>query len=151
MDADRPPQAHTALMSVWRMELAAAVLFSAAGCTGETEPEASEPVVVTVESDWSMFPEALVSGDLSVDDAGCVRLGDRLVVWPSGTEWDTSAEALVFADGATASLKEGDSFEGGGGSLPMRIWREGLDPDEKTALEACLTAMDDEHALFAYP
>ena len=133
------------------MGLAAAALFCAAGCTGEAEPDASEPVVVTVESDWSMFPEALVSGDLSVDDTGCVRLGDRLVVWPSGTEWDTSAEALVFADDAAASLREGDSFKGGGGSLPMRIWREGLDADAMTALEACLTATDDDHALFAYP
>lgn len=145
------PRVHTALMSVRRIGLTAALLFSAAGCTSDAEPDSPEPIVVTVGADWSLFPQARVSGDLSVDDAGCVRLDDFLVVWPFGSKWNTHAEALVFADDAAASLTEGAPFTGAGGSVPMRIWRRELDPAAVTALEECLTATDDAHAVFAYP
>lgn len=86
-----------------------------------------------------------------MDDAECVRLDDFLVVWPHGTEWDADAGALVFADDAGVSLTEGAFFKGAGGSVPMRIWRNELDPAAVTALEECLTDADDADAVFAYP
>jgi hypothetical protein len=45
----------------------------------------------------------------------------------------------------------GGRFEGGGGSIPMRVWRGRLEPEIVTALEGCLDDTGASSAVFAYP
>lgn len=44
-----------------------------------------------------------ISGPLSYE-SGCVRVGQTLVVFPSGTAWDETAARLTFEGGAEAAV-----------------------------------------------
>jgi hypothetical protein len=56
-----------------------------------------------------------VSGTLDFS-AGCIRVGPRLVVWPSGARWDAEDRAVVTDEGTR--FHDGDSFSSGVGYLP---------------------------------
>ena len=56
----------------------------------------SEPPAV--EDDASQL-----AGPLSYE-SGCMRVGGRLVVWPTGTAWDESVARLKFPSGSEASV-----------------------------------------------
>lgn len=148
---------HTACMNWPRVVLAVVVTVSLTGC-GDTAPDAdakpeSEPAMLTMSSDWSFYPEAMVRGDLTLD-AGCLLVGDYLPIWPSGTAWDASTEAVTFAAGSTAtavSVRLGERFRGGGGSLPDHVYRSELGPEDVEAMNQCLEKTEALGAMFAYP
>jgi hypothetical protein len=141
-------------MGVWRAATAAVLAMSAAACASGPDEDAPadsvSPVVVTTTPEWAFYPQANVEGEMSVSGAGCLLVGDFPVVWPSGTDWDEQAETLTFENDA-ASVPMGGYFEGAGGSIPLRIWREELEPEMTKALVECLADSGASAAMFAYP
>lgn len=139
----------------WQRVALAVVVLPLSGCGGgaassdgtETEPE---PAVLTMPSDWSFFPEAGVSGDLTVE-AGCILVSDYLVIWPYGTTWDSSAETVTFTEGDVTSVGIGEHFSGGGGQLPDRVYNAELDSEDADSMNRCLADTDALGTLFAYP
>lgn len=69
--------------------------------------------------------DAQVVGQVSYRD-GCLRLDDKPVVWPHGTEWDDATQEVVLPGGERAG--DGDAVSGGGGYIAKRFFRVGRDP-----------------------
>jgi hypothetical protein len=67
---------------------------------------------------------AEISGPITIDAQGCVRLGERLALWPDGTGWDSEADQLRLPGGALVA--RGQSVVGGGGEVPGSIARAAL-------------------------
>ena len=142
----------------WRPgALAVVVTMALTGCGGtdsdaEDKPE-PEPAVLTMPPDWALYPQALVQGDLTLE-AGCLLVGDYLPIWPSGTAWDASTEAVTFTAGPAStatSVRLGERFRGGGGSLPDRVYKSELGPEDVEAMNRCLEETEALGAMFAYP
>jgi len=111
-----------------------------------------EPRVLSMSAGWESYPQAMVSGELSVE-SGCVLVGDFVVVWPPRTTWDASTKTLVFAAGLAPGtiVRIGDQFRGGGGSLPDQVLKSELGPDGYAWLTGCLAETGASGVVFAYP
>jgi hypothetical protein len=149
---------HSEGMSWHRVALAVVATLSLTGCGGDAtdavEPTGeSEPAILTTSPGWSFWPQAAVSGDLTVD-AGCLLVGEYLAIWPPGTAWDASTEAVTFAGAGSSSnvlsVGIGEWFDGGGGSLSDRVYQDELGAEDLAAMERCLADTDAEGTVFAY-
>ena len=79
--------------------------------------------VPILTSDWEPGDggdDALLSGELVLGEDGCVRVGDEIVVWPSGfaagvDRVDDRDELKLYDGDHTIVARGGDTIEAGGG------------------------------------
>jgi len=92
------------------------------------------PLLTSVgRSEDGMFAE--VSGRVT-PDGGCLRLGDKPVVWPEGTSWDEASGVLTLPGGE--AVPPGGRVSGAGGYLSLRAVREHFGDDVADAVSGCL-------------
>lgn len=103
------------MRTVRPLRLAAAALLSACNAAGSSEP-AAQPVAGPVRlihhhpaPDAPL--QAVVKGTLRVDDKGCLRLRDQLVVWPEAAALDLTKPGVVrvFHREDSASVQVGQN------------------------------------------
>jgi hypothetical protein len=91
-----------------------------------------------------------ISGPLSYE-SGCVRVGQTLVVFPSGTAWDEAAARLTFEGGAQAAIGDQISADAVVFDADEIIDKWGgdgqIDVDVASQVRGC--AADGEVAVFA--
>lgn len=131
--------------------LVAALLGSVAGCNGSpTELPLEHLLEITIQDDLifltqnhrpSAAMEALFTGPVVADDAGCLRLASEegaTVVWPKGYTLDTSGDAprVLDEEGASAGAL-GEEFVFTGGKVPALIASMGFTDKDRERAEAC--------------
>lgn len=93
------------------------------GCTNISQPnqdrslDTETPIFPTADAPATEAMEALLTGELSIDENDCVRVEDFLVVWPyefSLRKMD--GEYTVFDNESKAIASIGDQIKMGGGS-----------------------------------
>ncbi len=94
-----------------RAAVVSAVLLLAAGCGGRVVAAGDVTVLVSARTGAGM--DALGAGPLAVV-AGCLGLGDYVVVWPHGTEV-VEEEPLVVDVPGVGRVGLGDRVQVGGG------------------------------------
>ena len=122
-------------------------LLVVAGCASGGGAGASGPVITAGER-WDALPAAQVGGRLTMS-GGCLLLGDEVVFWTYGTEWDPAEEAVVFEDGSSVAV--GETFEGGGGHYGTDVdFASLLGGDAGRALTECLRTTAAPGVVLAY-
>jgi hypothetical protein len=113
-----------------RLSRAAALLVLCAapgGCRNDaTGPlgGVEDYVFLTQPHDLGVYPDALFEGVVTVDPAGCIRLGasepdNSTVVWPAGSTLDGEGHAPTIRDRGGAKIGViGGTFTFGGGHTP---------------------------------
>jgi hypothetical protein len=109
----------------------------------------TSPIITSVER-WDVVPLAQVRGLLAIR-GGCLLLGENLVFWPYGTEWDDSAQA-VMSDGQQPPALVGEYFSGGGGYYEANgDFRWLLGADGGRTMRGCIDTTNPRGVVFAYP
>lgn len=91
---------------------------------------------------------AVISGDLSLE-GGCLRLGSAPAVWPRGTTWNASTEAVSLPSGATLALRS--NVRAGGGYIHGAPLSDMLGDQASAAVAVCACANTDVAVLNAGP
>lgn len=99
----------------------------------ESETGTSELPVITFPRVMEAWPDALVSGRLTLK-ADCLLLHDNVVIWPLETKWDETSRAVISATGQVAAV--GEQFTGGGGLAGADL--ETLSEEGRAAVNDCL-------------
>ncbi|MBC7279773.1 hypothetical protein [Nocardioides sp.] len=83
--------------------------------------------------------EALLAGTLVLDD-GCLEVDDTLVIWPAGSQWDESRQAVTLSqDGQDFTVATGSQLPDlGGGTISLDEVSAYLDPAYLAAASSCL-------------
>jgi hypothetical protein len=105
--------------------VAAVLVLAVTGCSrsGTTDDPGTPLALVSGDGDgYDMAAE--LTGPVTVDAQGCVRLGTLLALWPEGSGWDRDADGLRLPGGALVA--RGASVSGGGGEVPGSIARARL-------------------------
>lgn len=123
----------------------------ASGCSASSTDVVPEPLLQVVNQDGWVFMtqhrqpsaamEALFTGQVDADEAGCLRLvsaDDATVVWPVGYTLDTSGDtpAVLDADGAPVG-ELGDEFVLAGGEVQTLPSAMGFTDEDRERSEAC--------------
>jgi hypothetical protein len=133
----------TGLVQTQLAVLLAGSLAFAVGCSSEPPVDPDAPVVlVSPAGDSTSCAAAEVRGVLSVDSDRCLRLDGYLVIWPDGTRWDSTANALRLTSGDLARI--GTAVSGGGGYATGSVGQGSL--AEGQPAERC--TWDGEIAIF---
>ncbi|NDJ36128.1 MAG: hypothetical protein GYB64_15845 [Chloroflexi bacterium] len=90
----------------------------------ETTPE-GQPILLIVDAPADAFPLAGLEGTLTLDEAGCLRIGGLVAVWPNGTTLTISADVIevVSYDGSVLG-RVGDPIVASGGTGPAEHFAE---------------------------
>lgn len=83
--------------------------------------------------------EALLAGTLVLDD-GCLEVGDTLVIWPAGSQWDESRQTVTLSqDGEDFTVATGSQLPDlGGGIISLDEVSAYLDANSLSAASSCL-------------
>lgn len=149
------------MRAIVAMAFAGVVVTALAGCgqLGSTSEAGSGadvsldgPLLVTSDPPSASADAAPVSGPLSYE-SGCLRIGDHLVVWPSGTSWDDSAARLTFEGGTEAGVGDQISAEAVlfGPDELINAWGgdDQITDDVASQVRSCAAASGGEVAVFA--
>jgi hypothetical protein len=79
--------------------------------TDDADPVAGGDSPVLTLPEWNGWPDAEVKGVVSLHD-GCLYIGDFAAVWPRGSTWDASEQAVQFE---SLTIGVGQYVSGGGG------------------------------------
>ncbi|MDP2773016.1 MAG: hypothetical protein Q8O61_05620 [Nocardioides sp.] len=95
----------------------AATVASSVLTDDESNPVAGGVSPVLTLPEWDMWPQAEIAGVLNLQD-GCLYIGDHAAVWPSGSTWDASEQAVLYG---SLTIPVGDHVQGGGGHYTLDI------------------------------
>jgi len=134
-----------------RLVIATCLVAGASACTGQSPDaaKADEPdSVFTMPEGWRLYPQAIVSGELSLD-SGCLFIGDYVAIWPHGAKWDAAEQSVTFeeAEGPSPESGEhahpparlGEHFRGAGGSWSRETFRKVWGQDAAGAVDVCVS------------
>ena len=87
--------------------VAAVLVLAVAGCSRSATTDDPGTPLALVSGDGDGFDMAAeLTGPVTVDAQGCVRLGGLLALWPEGTGWDREADRLRLPGGAVVAHGE---------------------------------------------
>ena len=134
-----------------RAVVAAGVLIAAVACGGSPAELEVDPllqvstrgdlVFMTQRRDPSPGMEALFTGPVVADDAGCLRTGSAdgaAVVWPLEWGLDVSGDVpRVVDEGGAVVGALGDEFVFAGGQVDVLLESMGFTDQDRAAAEVC--------------
>ena len=111
------------------LALAVAILVGS-GCS--TQTKVGDDGFVVIAEPQATIMAAAVKGILSMDEKGCLFIGDYFTIWPAGT---VRTDDGVSVENTTIAM--GDQITGGGGYLPRADAAALVSADSVHDLENC--------------
>lgn len=83
--------------------------------------------------------QARLTGVLVLED-GCLKVGGILVIWPAGSQWDETRQAVTLSQGGKDyTIATGGRLPGlGGGAMSLDEVSAYLDAASLSAVSSCL-------------